>query len=182
VRAELSAFPVATAVVGACALVWVVLVAPRGWAMPAFAYLAVIGAALAVIDARTHRLPNVLVWPSYPVCGALLTVASAGSGTGTWGALGRAGLGALAMFAWYFLLFWINPAGIGFGDVKLAGILGAYLGWMSWATWLVGIFAGFALGAVAGIGLIVARRATRRTAIPFGPFMLAGTALAITLG
>jgi leader peptidase (prepilin peptidase)/N-methyltransferase len=68
---------------------------------------------------------------------------------------------------------------MGFGDVKLSGVLGALLAYLSWATLVIGAFAGFALGAAYGVGLILAGRGGRRTAIPFGPFMLAGAVLAL---
>jgi leader peptidase (prepilin peptidase)/N-methyltransferase len=70
---------------------------------------------------------------------------------------------------------------MGFGDVKLAGLLGLYLGWLGWSPVLVGTFTGFLLGGVAGMALLLARRADRRTGIPFGPAMLAGALLALFL-
>jgi leader peptidase (prepilin peptidase) / N-methyltransferase len=68
---------------------------------------------------------------------------------------------------------------MGLGDVKLAGPLGALLGWLSWSALALGAFLGFALAAVTGLALIAARRAGRKSALPFGPFMLAGAWLAI---
>ena len=65
------------------------------------------------------------------------------------------------------------------GDVKLAGLVGGVLAWLSWATLAVGAFAGFLLGAVVGVSLIAAGRAGRKTAVPFGPFMVAGALLAV---
>ena len=89
---------------------------------------------------------------------------------------------AAALFAFYFLLALVYPAGMGFGDVKLAGVLGLFLGWLGWGELAVGAFLGFLIGAVAGIGLIVAGRAGRKTAIPFGPYMLAGALIAVLVG
>jgi leader peptidase (prepilin peptidase)/N-methyltransferase len=71
---------------------------------------------------------------------------------------------------------------MGFGDVKLAGILGLYLGWMGWGELIVGAFFGFLLGGVVGGVLMATKRANRKSAIPFGPFMLAGALLAILVG
>jgi leader peptidase (prepilin peptidase)/N-methyltransferase len=68
---------------------------------------------------------------------------------------------------------------MGFGDVKLAGLLGLYLGWLGWGSLLIGAFAGFLCGGLVGVALLLARRAKRGTAIPFGPHMLAGALLAI---
>jgi len=147
------------------------------WALPAFLYLAAVGVALACIDWDTRRLPNALTLPSYAVGGALLTGAAAA--TGHWSMLLRAAIGMVALFALYFLLAFIYPAGMGFGDVKLAGLLGLYLGWLGWGAWCVGVFAGFLLGGIGGGLVIATHRGGRKTAIPFGPFMLAGALLAI---
>ncbi len=93
-----------------------------------------------------------------------------------------AALGALALGTGYFVLWLVNPGGMGFGDVKLAIGIGAVLGWYGWGTVLVGTFAGFLLGAVYGGALVVARRAGRRTAIPFGPFLITGAYLGLLAG
>jgi leader peptidase (prepilin peptidase)/N-methyltransferase len=68
---------------------------------------------------------------------------------------------------------------MGFGDVKLAGLLGLYLGWLSWSSVVVGTLAGFLFGGLVGAALLVARKAGRKTAIPFGPYMLAGAMFAV---
>jgi leader peptidase (prepilin peptidase)/N-methyltransferase len=149
-------------------------------ALPAFLYLGAIGVALWMIDLDVKRLPNAIVLPSYAVAGGLLTVAAAA--TGEWGSLVRALLGMAALFGLYFLLALIYPAGMGFGDVKLAGVLGLYLGWLGWAEVVAGGFLGFLLGGVIGLGLMAVRRAGRKSQIPFGPFMLAGALIAILWG
>ncbi|MBE7700951.1 prepilin peptidase [Oerskovia sp. Sa1BUA8] len=138
---------------------------------PATVHLAVVGSALAVIDARTHRLPDALVLPSYPVLALLLGAASFLAPDA--GALVRALVGGLTLCCAYFAMALV-PAGLGFGDVKLAGLLGAYLGWCGWPELAVGTFAAFVLGGTAAVALLATRRADRRTAIPFGPFMLVG--------
>jgi leader peptidase (prepilin peptidase)/N-methyltransferase len=71
---------------------------------------------------------------------------------------------------------------MGFGDVKLAGVLGLFLGWLGWGEVISGGFLGFLFGGVVGVGLIMARRAGRKSQIPFGPFMLAGALVAILAG
>lgn len=149
-------------------------------ALPAFLYLAAIGVALWMIDLDVKRLPNAIVLPSYGVAGGLLTVAAAA--TGEWGSLLRAVLGMAALFGLYFLLALVYPAGMGFGDVKLAGVLGLYLGWLGWAEVVSGGFLGFLLGGVIGLALMAVRRAGRKSQIPFGPFMLAGALIAILWG
>ncbi|MHA7133055.1 prepilin peptidase [Oerskovia turbata] len=147
--------------------------------LPATAYLAAVGSALAVIDARTHRLPNALVLPSYPALALLLGAASLLTPDG--GALVRALAGGLTLYGAYCALA-LLPSGLGFGDVKLAGLLGAYLGWHGWAEVVVGTFAAFVLGGAVAVVLLATRRADRRTAIPFGPFMLAGALVGLAAG
>jgi leader peptidase (prepilin peptidase)/N-methyltransferase len=146
-------------------------------AVPAFLYFGALGVALAVIDVDVRRLPNQLVLPSYPVLGILL--AGAAWWRGDWASLLRAVLGAAALFAFYFAVAFIHPSGMGFGDVKLAGLVGGVLAWLSWPTLAIGAFAGFLLGAVVGVALIAVGRAGRKTAVPFGPFMVTGALLAV---
>ncbi len=161
---------------------WLAMLWQFGWSwqLPAYLYFASVGLALAVIDIDTKRLPNALTLPSYVVIGVLLLVPALVDGD--WSAYLRAWLAALALFAFYFLLAVVYPAGMGFGDVKLAGVLGLVLGWLGWGELVVGGFLGFLLGAVLGGVLMVARRAGRKTKIPFGPFMLLGALLAILWG
>lgn len=146
-------------------------------ALPVYLYLAAVGTALAVIDLDCRRLPNAIVLPSYPVLAILLTVAALWRHD-PW-PLARAGIGAAALLAFFLTLALAYPAGMGLGDAKLAGILGAVLGYLSWSALVVGAFAGFVLGALTGTALIVSRRGGRKTAIPFGPFMIAGAFVAI---
>jgi len=146
-------------------------------ALPAFTYFVAMGVALAFIDIEYRRLPNVIVLPSYPVIALLLLGATLW--THGWSALARSGIGAGGLFCLYLLLALIYPAGMGMGDVKLAGLVGGVLGYLSWACLALGAFAGFLLGSIAGIAMLVSGRADRRTALPFGPFMIAGVLLAI---
>jgi leader peptidase (prepilin peptidase)/N-methyltransferase len=88
----------------------------------------------------------------------------------------------LALYGFYFVLALIYPRGMGFGDVKLAGVLGLYLGWLGWAEVVAGAFLGFLFGGVVGGVLLLVRRAGRKSMIPFGPFMLAGALVAIIWG
>jgi leader peptidase (prepilin peptidase)/N-methyltransferase len=70
---------------------------------------------------------------------------------------------------------------MGFGDVKLAGVLGMYLGFLGWPHVFAGTFAAFLLGGLWSLALLVFRRGTLKSSIPFGPFMLAGAAAAMAL-
>jgi leader peptidase (prepilin peptidase)/N-methyltransferase len=146
-------------------------------ALPAYLYLAAVAVALAAIDLDVRRLPNAIVLPSYPVCALLLAPAVAAHRD--WSSAAR-GLAAMAvLWTFYFALAFVYPGGMGFGDVKLAGLLGLYLGWLGWSSVLIGAFAGFLLGGLAGVALLVTGRARAKTAIPFGPPMLAGAMLAL---
>jgi leader peptidase (prepilin peptidase)/N-methyltransferase len=147
--------------------------------LPAYLYLGAVSLALALIDLDVRRLPNSIVLPSYAV-GAALLAPPAVLGP-DWAAAGRALLAMAVLFLVFFAIAYLYRGGMGLGDVKLAGVLGLYLGWLGWSSVVVGAFSGFLLGGLVGIGLMVARRASRRTAIPFGPFMLAGALLAVFL-
>ncbi len=94
----------------------------------------------------------------------------------------RAAVGGLALYAFYFVLMFVYPKGMGFGDVKLAGVLGMSLGWLGWGQLVVGAFLGFLLGGVVGGGLMAVRLATRKSRIPFGPFMIVGAYVAVLFG
>jgi len=156
------------------------VVQDAAWAIPAYLYLAAIGVALALIDLDVHRLPDAIVLPSYPAAAALLALASWGAGD--WQALLRAAEGGAALWVLYLGLSLVKQGAMGFGDVKLAGILGAYLGWLGWGDLAVGAFAAFFVGGLVSVGLLLAKKASRRTAIPFGPWMLIGAAIGIAVG
>lgn len=149
-------------------------------ALPAYLDFAAAGLALALIDAEHRRLPDVIVLPSYLVIGLLLTAASAG--TGRWWPLARAGLGAASLFGGYLCLSLVAAGAMGRGDVKLSGVVGGILAYLSWSVLIVGACAAFVLGAVVGVAVLIARGGGRRAAIAFGPFMIAGALLAVFAG
>lgn len=135
---------------------------------------------LAAVDFAVMRLPDVLTLPMGAAALALLGVAAALPDHG--GSWTTAALGALILSGGYFVLFLINPNGMAFGDVKLAVALGAVLGWYGWGVLLLGTFAGFVFAGVYGGWLVAVRKAGRRTAIAFGPFLLGGTFAGLLLG
>ncbi|GBQ00392.1 hypothetical protein SSP531S_18070 [Streptomyces spongiicola] len=135
---------------------------------------------LALVDRNVHRLPDQLTLPLAAAAAVLLGGAAALPGAG--GSWTTALLGGPVLGAGYLVLFLVHPNGMGFGDVKLALSLGVVLGWYGWEVLFVGAFAGFLLGAVYGLGLVVLRGARRDTAIPFGPFMVSGTLVGLLLG
>ena len=146
----------------------------------AFLYLAAISIALALIDIDTQTLPNKIVLPAYGVGAALLTLAAVLAGKPERTLLALAG-GAI-LFALYLVIVLAYPKGMGLGDVKLAGVIGLYLGWLGWGQLAVGAFSAFLLGGVFSLVLVAAGKANRRTAIPFGPFMLAGAWVGVFAG
>jgi leader peptidase (prepilin peptidase)/N-methyltransferase len=150
------------------------------WALPAFLYLGAICVALGLIDLDTKRLPNAITLPSY-VVGIVLLGGAALLEDDT-RAFVTALAGMAALYAIYFLLVFAYPAGMGFGDVKLAGVLGLYLGYLGWAEWFTGWLLGFLLGGLFGVAALATRKASRKSQVPYGPFMIAGALLAVFLG
>jgi leader peptidase (prepilin peptidase)/N-methyltransferase len=148
--------------------------------LPAFVYLGVVGVLLAFIDAALKRLPDLLTLPSYAAGAVLLGLAAPFTDQG--GArYVHALIGMAALWLLYAVQWVIVPRQIGLGDVKLSGVLGLYLGWLGLQAWVAGTLAMFLLGGLYSAVLLASRRATRGTSIPFGPFMLAGTLLAVLL-
>lgn len=147
------------------------------WLVPALIALAIASVPLVRIDLREHRLPNRITLTLVPVVAGCLALAA--WGTGEWDRLARASLAGIALLAAYLALHLAYPAGLGLGDVKLAPSLGLALGWLSWQAVLLASFLAFVLSAVLGLALIAMRRATLKSALPFGPFMLAGAWLVI---
>lgn len=143
----------------------------------AFGYLAVISVVLAAIDISTHRLPDRIVLPSWLTGFVLFVIASVLSADP--GRMTRAALGMAALFAAYFLMRVVSPGSIGGGDVKLAGLLGLYLGWIGWSALLIGSAAAFVVGGGYALVLLARRRADRHSRIPFGPAMIVGAWLGI---
>jgi leader peptidase (prepilin peptidase)/N-methyltransferase len=150
------------------------------WLLPALLFLAAISIALTLIDLAVKRLPDAITFPSYPIAAALLILPAITAGEP--GRIVRALIGGLVLYLAYFALMMVYPAGMGFGDVKLAGILGMYLAWFGWGELVFGFFAAFFIGGPVGITLMVAGRAGRKTQIPFGPYMLVGTWISLIWG
>jgi leader peptidase (prepilin peptidase) / N-methyltransferase len=146
------------------------------WELPAYLYLAAVAIALALIDLDVMRLPDKIVLPSYAVALVLLTPAVIVDRD--WAGATRGVIAAAVLYAFYWILA-VLPGGMGGGDVKLAPLLGFYLGWLGWSSVAVGAFAGFLLGGVVGALLLALKLANRKSRIPFGPYMLAGAFLAV---
>ena len=151
-----------------------------GWIWPLLylLYLVPVGVALGYVDYRTRLLPTRIIAPSYLVVGVLVLVCFAIEQDA--GDLIRAVLGWLvAGFVFWFL--WRFTPGMGYGDVRLSGVLGMALGYLGWGELLVGMYAGFLVGAVGWIPLRLLR-ITKDRHFPFGPFMLLGAVVGIVWG
>jgi leader peptidase (prepilin peptidase)/N-methyltransferase len=146
----------------------------------AYSGFAVITLPLLIIDLRHRRLPNVLTLAGFSwailcaVIAAVLAQDAAGLLTPVLSAAGCA--------AFFLLLNIVSRGGMGLGDVKLAGVIGATLGMVHWQLAAFGIMCGFLAGGISSIWLLLTRRVKFGNTIPFGPYMLLGAWLAITLG
>lgn len=146
----------------------------------ALAWAAGAAVVLGAADLIGHRLPDRVTYPAYAVCGTALLVDAAVEGT--WPALLRAAAAGLVAAGVAALGWFAAPQGLGLGDVKLLGLIGLLLGWFGWGVLMAGVFLGLLTGALVSVVLLVSRRAGWRTAIPFGPPLLAGAVLALALG
>jgi len=146
---------------------------------PVYIYVALLSVVLITSDLRHRTLPNAWTLSAYPILIVLLMIPTAYAGD--WGQLGRAILGALVTVLTFYLLAVLSKDGMGMGDVKLAGALALVLAWQSWMSLLLAMAGAFMLSAVFGLILLALRRASRRSELPFGPFLIAATWLVIIL-
>ena len=150
------------------------------WSLPAELIFAASLIALAAIDLERYLLPRAIVYPAGGLVLAGLVIAAGADDR--WGRLGVSLACAACAFAFFFAINFIRPAWMGFGDVRLSALIGLALGWLGAWTVVVGFLAANLLGAVVGICLIAAGRAGRRTALPYGVFLAAGSILAVLIG
>jgi leader peptidase (prepilin peptidase)/N-methyltransferase len=150
------------------------------WALPA--YLALFAGLLALswIDVELLLLPKVIIYPHLVIVAGLLLMASAA--TGLWHNLWVGAACAAGWFMVFFALNLISPRVLGFGDVRLAPVLGLGLGWLGVRYVILGFFAANLIGAVIGIALIVTKRMERQERLPYGVFLAMGTAFAVYAG
>ncbi len=148
--------------------------------LAAWLILVVVGAVLGYIDARTRFLPSLIIWPSYVLVGLALVIGAAVAGE--WDSLRRAGIAGVVGFGVFYLIWRVYPRGVGYGDVRLSGLLSIALGWLGWGELASGLYGGFFVGAVIGIVLMAARVVKRKQLIPFGPYMLVGALIGVLAG
>jgi len=150
------------------------------WALPAFLLFGAALVALSVIDLRHFLLPNRII---YPVTGAsVVALALAAVAEDDPGAIVRALACAAGAFAVFLVLHVVSPRAMGFGDVRLAFLLGLDLGWLGVGEVVLGLLLGFLYGAAVGVVLLAVGARSRRDHIPFGPFLAAGALTALLVG
>jgi leader peptidase (prepilin peptidase)/N-methyltransferase len=147
--------------------------------LPAYLYLAVIGLACTVVDVDVRRLPDMIILPSYIVSALLLM--PAGAAHGGWSAGPRAVGGMLALLVLFFALAMAYPNGVALSDVKLAGLVGMYLGWLSWNALFLTAVGSILIASVVGSFAIVTKHAPRNVAVPIGPCLVGAAILAMFL-
>lgn len=150
------------------------------WELPAFLVLAGSLVAVSLVDLRYFIVPNRVVAATLVASAPLLVLAAAASHR--WGDLGRAAIGAVLASGVLLAMNLLNPHWMGMGDVKLAVVLGLFLGWLGLGHVAAGLFLGFLAGAVIGAGLLVSGRRTRRDHLPFAPFLALGAIGAVLVG
>lgn len=150
------------------------------WTLPAHLWFVGVTITLTLTDLDHKLIPNRILFPSTPV--AIVLLGGGAALEGALGDFGRALLAAVAYFLGLLVLALIAGGGFGFGDVKLGFFLGLYLGYHAWGALIVGAFASFVLGGVVSVLLLLLRIKGRKDAIPFGPYMVVGSYVAIGFG
>lgn len=150
------------------------------WALPAFGVLVGALVSLSLIDLATLRLPSSIIYSAALLGVPLLVLAALGAHTPR--ALADCLLAGAIAFVAFFVLFRMIPGAIGFGDVRLAGLCGGFLGWLGLKVALAGFLASFVIGGVVALAVMVTRHGGRKSRLPFGPFLAAGTLIASLFG
>ncbi|MFP5377618.1 MAG: prepilin peptidase [Acidimicrobiia bacterium] len=149
-------------------------------ALPAFLVFVAALVAITPIDLELRIVPNRIVYPTLFVSVPLLLLAAAVDGD--WASAREAAIGGVAAFAMFFVLWYVSPRGMGYGDVRLSGVIGMFLGWLGLWEVALGLFLAFLSASVIGVGLMAAGRKGRKDAIPFGPFLALGAVVAVLAG
>jgi leader peptidase (prepilin peptidase) / N-methyltransferase len=145
--------------------------------LPLFVVLALLGVLLAAIDLSCQRLPDGLVLPAMWASVGLFAVVAVE--TRDWSTALRAAEGAVVLGGTFLILAILPGAGMGYGDVKLAALLGLYLGWLGWGAVILGALLPWLLNGPVVIALLLTGRVNRKSTVPFGPAMLVGALLAV---
>ena len=151
---------------------------PLLWLLP----LTPIAVALSVIDWHTKLLPRRIVVPA--TLAAILLVVVVGLATDQREALVRALVAMVVARSFFWVLWFVRSAGMGFGDVRLAAPIGLVLGWVGWGAIAIGLWAGFMAFVIPALVVIVGRRdrTLLKRSFPFGPFMVVGALVGLVWG
>lgn len=150
------------------------------WVLPAYFVFFLCLVTITVIDFQRQIIPNRIVYPT--IFAAIPLLALAALAGGEWSRLGHALIGATLAWLALLVIHLISPAGMGFGDVRLAFVLGLFLGWINLAHVFTGLFLGVVLISAVGIALAVFRLRSLQEHIAFGPFLAGGSILAVFAG
>jgi leader peptidase (prepilin peptidase)/N-methyltransferase len=145
------------------------------WVLPAYLWFVAVTVTLTLTDLDTKLIPNRILFPGTVVGLVLLMGGAIVEG----GPILRPLVGGAIYFGLLFVLALIARGGFGFGDVKLAFMLGLFTSFQSWDTLIVAILAAFLLGGFVSAFLVVFRIRSRKDAIPFGPYLVVGAYIAI---
>jgi leader peptidase (prepilin peptidase)/N-methyltransferase len=145
------------------------------WTLPAYLWFVAVTVTLFLTDIDTKLIPNRILYPG-TVAGLILLV---GGGLVEDGPILRAVIGGALYFILLLVIALIARGGFGFGDVKLAFLLGLFAAYQSWDTLIVAIFAAFLLGGVVSLILVLTKIRGRKDAIAFGPYLIIGAYVAI---
>jgi leader peptidase (prepilin peptidase)/N-methyltransferase len=153
---------------------------PTFWAVPAYCLLFAGLVALSAIDLEHKVLPRPVLYITAGIFAVLVVLAS-------WPAhrfhdLLIAAIGGAACFVVFFAIWFVQPRAMGYGDVRLAALGGAALGWLGLGAVGVGMLAAFVFAGVPAITMLVTRKADRKTALAFGPYLALGTVVAVCFG
>ena len=165
------------AVLTAALTVLVAASAGPTWLLPAHLWLLGLGVILTITDLTHRRLPNAVLLPGGAGLAVVVAAGAVAQGRGS-DLLGSVAAG-VGLFAVFLLAAVLSPAGMGMGDVKLAAVLGLMLGPAGLDAVVIAVLVAFVLHAAVSVILLSTRRAGRRSALPFGPPLLAGGAAAL---
>jgi leader peptidase (prepilin peptidase)/N-methyltransferase len=157
--------------------------AARLGAVPSLAAYCVLFAglvAVSVADIRVGLVPRKLLYPTLGLMAVALVAATAEAGA--YHLLAQAAIGGAAAFALFFAIWFVSPRSMGFGDVRLAGVIGAALGWLGYRQLYLGFLAAFVVGSVVGVAKMAVQGTGRKTALPFGPALAVGAVVGVLWG
>ena len=150
------------------------------WALPAYLVFFAALVIVSLVDVQSRVIPTRVVGPAILLCSGLLAVATAAHHD--WSRFGTSLLGAALAGGSLLTVHLVTPAGMGFGDVRLATLIGLALGWLSLGTVALGMFLAFLFAAAVGVGVRRLRGSTTCRHVPLGPYLAAGAVAAVLLG